>query len=214
MLASHRRVTPVLLLVATLAVLAWSGIGPRDRVTWGLETFPVMLAVPLLAITYRRFPLTTLAYVLIFLHAVILCVGGHYTYAEVPAFNWLRDEFHLSRNHFDRVGHFAQGFVPAIIAREILLRTSPLGRGKWLFFLVVCVCGTISAFYELIEWWAAALSGDNATAFLATQGDQWDTQKDMGLALIGAVLAQQMLSRLHDRHLAGLAPSPAGRGLG
>jgi putative membrane protein len=214
MIDSPRRLAPLLLLVATLAVLAWSGIGPRDRVTWVLETFPVMLAVPLLVVTHRRFPLTTLAYVLIFVHAVILCVGGHYTYAEVPAFNWLRDEFHLSRNHFDRVGHFAQGFVPAIIAREILLRTSPLRRGKWLFFLVVCVCGTVSAFYELIEWWAAVLSGDNATAFLATQGDQWDTQKDMGLALIGAILAQVLLSRLHDRQLAGLAPSPAGRGLG
>ena len=197
----RNRVTPLVLPLGTLGVLAWSGIGPRDRVTWVLETFPVMLAVPLLVATYRRFPLTTLSYTLIFLHSVILCVGGHYTYAEVPAFNWLRDEFHLSRNHFDRVGHFAQGFVPAIIAREILLRTSPLVRGKWLFFLVVCVCGTISAFYELIEWWAAALSGDNATAFLATQGDQWDTQKDMGLALIGAVLAQMLLGRLHDRQL-------------
>jgi len=198
MIASQGRLAPLLLLVATLAVLAWSGIGPRDRVTWVLETFPVMLAVPLLVATHRRFPLTTLTYVLIFVHAVILCVGGHYTYAEVPAFNWLRDEFHLSRNHFDRVGHFAQGFVPAVIAREILLRTSPLRRGKWLFFLVVCVCGTVSAFYELIEWWAAVLSGDNATAFLATQGDQWDTQKDMGLALIGAILAQLLLSRWHD----------------
>jgi putative membrane protein len=204
-----RRVTPLVLLIATLAVFTWSGVRPTDRVTWVLETFPVMLAVPILLLTYRRFPLTTLAYTLIFLHATILCIGGHYTYAEVPAFNWLRDHFHLSRNHFDRVGHFAQGFVPAIIAREILLRTSPLRRGKWLFFLVVCVCGTISACYELLEWQAAVLSGDNAVAFLATQGDQWDTQKDMGLALLGAILAQMFLSRLHDHQLRTLVRSKA-----
>ena len=204
-----RRLTPLFLLAATIAVFTWSAINPADRVTWVLETFPVMLAVPLLVLSYRRFPLTTLAYSLIFLHAVILSVGGHYTYAEVPPFNWLRDRFDLSRNHFDRVGHFAQGFVPAIIAREVLLRTSPLLRGKWLFFLIVCVCGTISAVYEVIEWWAAVLSGDNATAFLATQGDQWDTQKDMGLAILGAVLAQVLLSRVHDRELA--SPSMSNR---
>jgi len=201
----HRnRVAPLILLIGTIAAFVWSAVNPTDRVTWVLETFPVMVAAPLLVLSYRRFPLTTLAYTLVFVHAVILCVGGHYTYAEVPPFNWLRDRFDLSRNHFDRVGHFAQGFVPAIIAREILLRTSPLRRGKWLFFLVVCVCGAISAFYELIEWWAAVLSGDNATAFLATQGDQWDTQKDMALAFVGAILAQVLLTRTHDRQLATL----------
>ncbi|MDQ3625248.1 MAG: DUF2238 domain-containing protein, partial [Verrucomicrobiota bacterium] len=147
------RFVPHVLLAATLIVFIWSGISPTDRVTWVLETFPVMLAVPLLVMTRRRFPLTPLVYTLIFIHATILCIGAHYTYAQVPAFSWLRDRFELSRNHFDRVGHFAQGFVPAIIAREVLLRRSPLVRGKWLFFLVICVCGTISAVYELIEWW-------------------------------------------------------------
>jgi putative membrane protein len=209
-----RRIVPIVLLIATLGVFIWSAVHPRDRVTWVLETFPVMLAVPLLVTTFRRFPLTTLAYMLIFAHACILCIGGHYTYAQVPAFNWLRDTFHLGRNHFDRVGHFAQGFVPAIVAREVLLRTSPLQRGTWLFALVVCVCGTISAVYELIEWQAAVLSGDNATAFLATQGDPWDTQKDMALAIVGAIVAQMLLSRLHDRELIRLVPSPGTPGEG
>lgn len=196
----HRRVVLVLLL-GTLAILAWSGIHPRDRLTWFLEVFPVLIGVPLLAITYRRFPLTTLSYVLIFLHATILMVGGHYTYAEVPLFNWLRDALHLSRNHFDRVGHFAQGFVPAMLAREVLLRTSPLRPGKWLFTIVVFICLGISALYELIEWAAAMLTGENADAFLALQGDVWDTQKDMALAGIGAVLGLVLLSRWQDRQL-------------
>ncbi len=150
-----RPVVPRYLLVlggSLVAVFVWSGIGPRDVATWWLEVMPVIIGVPILVATYRRFPLTSLAYILIWLHAIILMVGGHYTYAEMPLFNWIRDAFALSRNHYDRVGHFAQGFVPAILAREVLLRTSPLRAGKWLFFLVCCVSLAISAFYELVEW--------------------------------------------------------------
>jgi putative membrane protein len=154
--------------------------------------------------TIRRFPLTDLLYLLIWLHAVILLVGGHYTYAEVPVFNWLRDSFELQRNYYDRVGHFAQGFVPAMIAREILLRTSPLQPGKWLFFIVTCICLAISAGYEFVEWWVAVGTGSAAEAFLGTQGDVWDTQWDMFLAFCGAVVAQLTLSRLHGRQLAKL----------
>jgi putative membrane protein len=161
--------------------------------------FPVLLAVPPLIVTRNRFRFTRLAYTLIAVHAVILMVGGKYTYAEVPAFNWLRDTFHMSRNHYDRVGHFAQGFVPALVAREVLLRTSPLRPGKWLFFLIVCVCLAISAAYELIEWLAAAISKEAAESFLGTQGDHWDTQKDMLLALVGAIVAQVTLARWQDR---------------
>jgi putative membrane protein len=191
------------LLLASLAVaLLWSGIGPKERGTWWLEVAPVLIGVPILAVTYRRFPLTPLVYVLVWIHAIILMVGGHYTYAEVPLFNWIRDVLGLARNHYDRVGHFAQGFVPAILAREILLRKSPLRPGGWLFFLVCCVCLAISALYELIEWWAALLtSPETGTAFLGTQGDVWDTQWDMFLALVGSVVAQLALSRLHQRQL-------------
>lgn len=195
---------PAGLLAVTLAVLVWSGIHPHDYFTWLLEVAPVLIALPILIATRRAFPLTALAYLLIALHAVILMVGGHYTYAEVPLFNWLRDTLALTRNHYDRVGHFAQGFVPALIAREILLRCTPLQRGKMLWFLVVCVCLAISAAYELIEWGVAAASGSDAVAFLATQGDVWDTQKDMALALLGSILALRLLSRLHDRQLHAL----------
>lgn len=193
-----------LLLVIGGLVLLWSAIAPRDRLTWWLEVAPVLIALPLLWRTYPAFPLSRLAYGLILLHAVVLMVGGHYTYAEMPWFNWLRDALHLARNHYDRLGHFVQGFVPAIMAREILLRTSPLRRGKWLFFLVCCVCLSISACYEFIEWWVALSSGSEAVAFLATQGDVWDTQWDMLLALIGAISAQLLLARVHDRSLARL----------
>jgi putative membrane protein len=192
------------MLTAVLAVFLWSGFAPKDRMTWVLEVFPVIGAVPLLIATRRRFPLTTLAYGLIALHCCILMVGGRYTYAEVPLFNWIRDAFHLARNHYDRVGHFAQGFVPAIVAREILSRKTALRRGGWLFFLVTSVCLAISAVYELIEWSAAATSGSAADAFLGTQGDPWDTQKDMLLAGIGAITAQLTLAKLHDRQLAAL----------
>ncbi len=188
------------------AVFVWSGIHPREVGAWWLEVMPVIIGVPILVATYRRFPLTPLAYVLIWLHAIILMVGGHYTYAQVPLFNWIRDAFNLSRNHYDRVGHFAQGFVPAILAREILLCTSLLRPGKWLFFLVCCVSLAISASYELVEWWASLLtSPETGTAFLGTQGDVWDTQWDMTLALVGAILSQLSLSRLHDIQLNRLA---------
>lgn len=195
---------PRWLLLVVLLVLVWSGIEPKDRFTWFLEVLPVLIALPLLLLTRGSFPLTPLAYVLIAVHAVILMVGGHYTYAEMPLFNWLRDVFELSRNHYDRLGHVAQGFIPAIVAREILLRRSPLVPGKWLFFLVTSVCLAISAFYEMIEWWVAVGSGDEAVAFLATQGDVWDTQWDMFLALLGALSSQLLFRRRHDRELAKL----------
>lgn len=183
------------------AVFVWSYIGCYDRFTWLLEVAPILLALPVLAATYRRCQLTDLFYVLVTIHAVILMVGGHWTYARVPLFDWIRDAFELSRNHYDKVGHFAQGFMPALYTREILLRTSPLGRGKWLFFLVVCVCLAFSAAYELVEWMVAAIT--NAEDFLGTQGDIWDTQKDMATCLAGAICGLLLLSGLQDRQLAG-----------
>ncbi|MBW9265306.1 MAG: DUF2238 domain-containing protein [Candidatus Thiodiazotropha endolucinida] len=186
--------------VASLLIL--SGLDPvADRYTWFLETLPVMIGLPLLYYTRQGFPLTILVYRLLALHAVILIIGGYYTYAEVPLFNWLRDSYELSRNHYDRIGHFFQGFVPAMLAREILLRRSPLRPGRWLFFLCVCFCLAFSAFYELIEWWVALMSEQAAEAFLGTQGDPWDTQTDMFLALIGAICAQLLLVKIHDRQL-------------
>lgn len=206
-MSSMNRVLPVVLLVATVVVLVVSGIDPYDRVTWLLEVFPVLVGVPLLVVTYRRFPLTSLLYGLIFVHALILIVGGHYTYARVPVGFWFQDLFDLSRNHYDRLGHLAQGFVPAILVREILLRTSPLRPGKWLFFLVVCVCLAFSASYELIEWWTALIGGGSADDFLGSQGDVWDAQWDMFLALIGAIASLLLLSGWHDRALARLGVS-------
>lgn len=188
-------------LALTILVLLWSGLAPKDRGTWFMEVAPVFIALPLVALTWRRFPLTTLLTVVITLHAVVLMVGGKYTYAEMPFFNWLRDEFHLSRNHYDRVGHFMQGFAPALVARELLLRTSPLRPGKWLAVVVVLSCLGISALYELIEWGAAMALGEGADAFLATQGDVWDTQKDMAMAGVGAIVALLLFSRWHDRQL-------------
>jgi putative membrane protein len=186
-------------------LLVWYGIRPFDQTTWILEVFPIFVAVPLLLATARRFPLTALAYRLIFVHALILMLGGHYSYAKVPLGFWMQDLFGFSRNHYDRIGHFAQGFVPAIIAREILIRRSPLQVGKWLFFIVLCVCLAISACYEFIEWWSALIGGSAAEAFLGTQGDPFDTQADMFMALIGATAAQLVLSRLHDRQIANIA---------
>ena len=203
---------PALLLAAVLAVLAWSGIRPHDRFTWLLEVAPVLIGLPILLRTRRRFPLTPLLYALLALHAVILMVGGKYTYAEVPLGNWVRDTFGLARNHYDRLGHFAQGFVPAILAREILWRRSPLRDSRWLPFLVACTGLAFSATYEFIEWWTALLTGEGATAFLGTQGDPWDTQWDMFLALVGAVTALATLSRVHDRQLEALtSPDSAPR---
>lgn len=193
---------PLLLWSAVLLILLASGISPQaDRFTWLLETLPVLIGLILLAVTYQRFPLTLLSYRLLTLHALILILGGYYTYAEVPLFNSLQDSFELSRNHYDRVAHFIQGFVPAILAREVLLRRSPLPAGRWLFFLTICFCLAFSAFYELIEWWVALISEQAAEAFLGTQGDPWDTQTDMFLALIGAICALILLSRRHDREL-------------
>lgn len=190
------------LAAGVLSLLVLSGIDPvADRYTWLLETFPVMIGLALFALTWQRFPLTPLLYRLLALHCVVLIVGGYYTYAEVPLFNWLQSAFDLSRNHYDRVGHFVQGFVPALLAREILLRRSPLQRGRWLFFICVSICLAFSAFYELIEWSVALLSGQAAEAFLGTQGDNWDTQNDMFLALVGAITSLLLLSRVHDRQL-------------
>jgi putative membrane protein len=189
------------LLLVVGMVFAWSGWNPHDRFTWWLEVAPGLAAIVILLATYRRFQFTTLCYVLIALHICVLCVGGHYTYARVPAFDWLRPIFGWQRNHFDRLGHFMQGFVPAMIAREMLIRLHIVNRKKWIPFLVVSVCLAISAFYELIEWWTALLSGSAADDFLGTQGDVWDTQEDMGMALIGVVGALLFLSYFHDRAL-------------
>ncbi|MCG6877090.1 MAG: DUF2238 domain-containing protein [Betaproteobacteria bacterium] len=182
-----------------------SAIRPREVGTWALEAAPVAIAIPVLVATRHAFPLTPLAYRLIFVHALILLVGGHYTYAHVPLGFWLQDVFDLARNPYDRIGHFAQGFVPAIVAREILLRTTPLRPGKMLFFLVLCIALAISAFYELIEWWTAVIFGEGAEEFLGTQGDPWDTQWDMFLALLGAAASQLLLARMHDRQLTAFA---------
>jgi len=198
---------PVALLAVVVIVLIWSGTGPYDRLTWVLEVIPVLIAVPLLAWTARRFPLTPLVYVLIALHAVILMYGGHYTYALTPLGDWMREAFGFSRNHYDRIGHLMQGFGPAIVARELLLRTSPLRPGKWLFALITLSILGVSVVYEFMEWWAALAGGDSAGAFLGTQGDVWDTQWDMFLAGCGAILAQVLLARVHDRQLLALDPA-------
>ena len=190
-----------LLVAIVLGALAWSGIAPHDRLTWMLEVVWVVVGLPLVAWTWGRFPLTRLLSWLLVLHAVILIYGGAYTYALTPLGLWFQDAFDLARNHYDRLGHFAQGFVPAILARELLLRRTPLQRGGWLFYLVLAAALSFSAFFELIEWWAALVWGGDADAFLATQGDVWDTQWDMFLALCGAIAAQLGLSRLHDRQL-------------
>ena len=192
---------PLALLLLAAAAVILSAVRPYDGTTWWLEAFPVLLGALLLAATARRFPLTPLVYRLLFLHALILLLGAHYTYARVPLGFWVQDLLDLSRNHYDRLGHLAQGFIPAILTREILLRRSTLVMGKWLFFLVTCVCLAFSAFYELLEWWAALLGGEAADAFLGTQGDVWDTQWDMFLALIGAVSAQLLLAAPHHRAL-------------
>jgi putative membrane protein len=194
---SERRIWVAIVLLG----LILSGIGPYDRVTWWMEVFPVLIGLPLFILTRRRFPMTPLAYRLIAVHALILMWGGHHTYARVPLGFWIQDLFHLTRNHYDRLGHFAQGFIPAILAREVLLRRSPLYPGKMLFFLVTSICLAISASYEFIEWWAAIAGGEAADAFLGTQGDVWDTQWDMFLALIGSITAQLTLARMHDREL-------------
>lgn len=195
---------PLVLMTLTVLVTIVSGIAPYDHATWALEVAPVAVVLVILLATYRRFPLTLLAYRLLFVHALILIVGGHFTYARVPAGFWIQELFDLSRNHYDRLGHLAQGFIPAIVVREILLRLSPLVRGGWLWLIVTSVCLAFSAFYELIEWWIAVIAGGGAVEFLGTQGDSWDAQWDMFCALIGALLAQWLLSRPHDRQLHAL----------
>ena len=200
---------PAALFVAVTLLLVVSGWRPADRFTWVLEVFPVLIGVPILVATFRRFPLTPLAYVLVALHAAILITGGHYTYAKVPLFDWLRGPFHFRRNHFDRLGHFAQGFVPAVLAREILIRKTPLRSRGWLAFLGLAVCLAISASYELLEWGVAEATGSAADAFLGTQGDPWDTQWDMFFAGIGAAASLLLLSRLHERQLRRLPAGPS-----
>ena len=188
-------------LLILLGVLVWSGIHPHDYFTWFLEVLPAILGVGILAATYHRFKFTGLAYFLVTLHAIILMVGGHYTYAEVPLFNWIRDHFGLARNDYDRLGHFFQGFVPAIITREVLLRTTPLKKGKMVAFLTVSVCMAFSALYELFEWRVAVATGSAADAFLGTQGDVWDTQEDMAMCLVGSIVSLLTLSRIHNKLL-------------
>jgi putative membrane protein len=196
------------LAVATIIALVASGWRPYDRLTWLLEVAPVLIALPLLAVTRNRYPLTTLLYVLIFAHALVLILGGAYTYARVPLGHWVQEAFSLSRNPYDKLGHFMQGFVPAMIAREILLRGNHVQGRRMTAFLCVCVALAISAAYELIEWWSALALGQGADEFLGTQGDPWDTQSDMFMALIGAVTALFTLSRRHDRQLAMLPSMP------
>ncbi|KAB2320324.1 DUF2238 domain-containing protein [Betaproteobacteria bacterium SCN1] len=191
----------------TLVALIVSGIHPADGMTWALETVPVMIGLPVLLVTHRRFPLTPLVIRLLFVHGLILMLGGHYTYAQVPLGFWVQDAFDLARNHYDRLGHLAQGFVPAMLAREILLKQTPLRPGGWLFLLTTAVILAFSACYEFIEWWTALAIGADADAFLATQGDPWDTQWDMFLALVGAIAAQLLLARTQDRQLGGVSGS-------
>lgn len=192
----------ILWLVIFFVVLAWSAVEPKDQFTWFLEVLPALIALPLLAFTRKSFPLTSLAYVLILIHCVILMVGGHYTYAEVPLFDWIAEWTGGSRNNYDKVGHLAQGFVPVLLAREVFIRLSVVKLGAWCNFLAVCFTLAFSAFYELIEWWVAELTGEDAEAFLGTQGYVWDTQSDMAMALVGAISAIVLLSRYQDKLIA------------
>ncbi len=188
-------------LAVFFGVLIWSGINPKDLTTWVLEVLPALIAIALLFYTRNSFPLTTLTYTLILIHSVILMVGGHYTYAEVPIGDMFRELFESSRNNYDKLGHVAQGFIPVIIAREVVIRLNVFKSKAWMNFFIVSMCLGISAFYELIEWWVALMSGEAADAFLGTQGYVWDTQSDMGFALTGAIVALVLLSGAHDRQL-------------
>jgi len=191
---------------AVVLLLAWSVWKPHDYETWALETFPVFIGFGVLGWTYRRLTLTRLVYILIALHMAVLIVGGHYTYALVPLGDWAKEQFHLSRNHYDRLGHFAQGLVPAMIAREVLLRCTPLRRGFWLTLLVLGLCMGISACYELVEWLVAELDSAGSQSFLGTQGDPWDTQEDMAMCGVGAVCAMLLLRPIQDRELRSIVP--------
>ena len=196
-------------LISLFAVLVWSGIRPHDYFTWFLEVLPALLGVGILAAIYPRFKFTNLTYGLVWIQCAILMVGGHYTYAQMPLLNWLRDTFGLMRNNYDKVGHFAQGFVPAVIAREALLRVTPLKRGKMVSFIVVSICLAFSALYELFEWQVAVILGPRTKDFIGSQGDIWDTQEDMFMCLIGAILAVLLLSRIHDKLIEKLTRSHA-----
>ncbi|MEU6590103.1 DUF2238 domain-containing protein [Streptomyces sp. NPDC046881] len=204
-LRAPRRVPPALFAGVVAAGLALSAWGARDRTTWLLETVWALVGLPVVVLAWRRFPLTGLLCGLLTVHALVLALGGHYTYAEVPAGDWVRDALGLDRNPYDRFGHLMQGFVPAVLVRELLSRTSPLRGSRWLAPLTVCACLAFSACFELLEWLAAEIGGHGADAFLATQGDVWDTQWDMCCALIGAVLSVLLLGRVHDRQLGALA---------
>ncbi len=192
----------ILWLAIFFGVLIWSAVEPRDYFIWFLEVSPALIGFIVLAATWHRFPLTPLVYWLILIHSIILMVGGHYTYSEMPLFEWFQELFGWQRNHYDRVGHLAQGFVPAMIAREILIRKRVINGRGWLNFLILCFCLALSAFYELIEWWVGLLTGEPAAVVLAMQGDEWDTQSDMLMALLGAATALLSLGKLHDRQLA------------
>lgn len=186
------------------ATLLWSGINPKDYLTWFLEVVPALIAIVILFVTYKKFKLTTLSYTLILIHSIILMIGGHYTYAEVPLFDMIKEFFNQDRNNYDKLGHLAQGFIPAIIAREVLIRKNIINFSNWRNFFIVCFCLAFSSFYELIEWWVAIYSKEDAEAFLGTQGYIWDTQSDMFMALIGSILALILLNKYHDKQLAKL----------
>jgi putative membrane protein len=195
-------------LLVFFSVLTWSAIEPADRLTWWMEVVPALIGLVVLTMTRQKFPLTSLCYFLILVHAVILMVGGHYTYAEVPIGDWLRELVGGDRNNYDKLGHLAQGFIPVIIAREIMIRNHVVQKTGWLTFLLLCIVLSLSAFYELVEWWAALLSGEAAESFLGTQGYVWDTQSDMFWALFGAVVSLLLLSRIHDRQIKALTKAP------
>ena len=192
---------PILFSVCTLVILFISFVCTFDRITWCLEVFPILVGFPILFFTYKRFPFTNLVYILLIIHFIILSVGGIYTYAKVPLGYWMQDWFGFSRNNYDKIGHFTQGFVPALLVREVLLRTVSLKQEKWLRFIVVSICLAISAFYELIEWWVAVIQRASAEAFLGTQGYVWDAQSDMFFALIGACVALIIFSKYHNKCL-------------
>jgi len=193
--------TKIVWLLLFFGILMWSGIHPKDGFTWFLEIFPALIGITILIHTYKSFPLTNLLYLLILFHSIVLMIGGHYTYAEVPLFNWLKEAYDLSRNNYDKLGHFTQGFVPAIIARELFIRKKIINGTWWRRYIIVSVCLAFSAFYELIEWLVALLSGQDAVAFLGTQGYIWDTQSDMAWALFGSIFALLTLSHWHDKQL-------------
>lgn len=188
-------------LIIFFLILIWSGLNPKDQFTWFLEVFPAIIGMIVIISTYKNFKLTTLVYTLILIHCIILMIGGHYTYAEVPFFDYIKEVLNQDRNNYDKVGHFAQGFIPAMVAREILIRKNVIPNSAWRNFFIVCFCLAFSAFYELIEWWVAIFSGEDAEAFLGTQGYVWDTQSDMGLALLGSIVALIFLSKYHDKQL-------------